>query len=72
MTEQNNEMRQWVRGLFHNGDQPVTIEPQQAPRPITGPLIPGQADAPDMTQRHTPAQKYVNRLLNAGTIREYL
>ncbi|WP_271396003.1 hypothetical protein [Neomicrococcus lactis] len=44
--------------------EPITAEPQ------TGPVIPRQEVHPELAPQHTEHERAVNKLFNAGTIRE--
>lgn len=72
----DDELREYARRVFAHGRgeeiaPDVTPEPKAATDP-RGPVIPGQASQPDMRERRSPVQKWINNLLNAGTAREYL
>lgn len=84
MTDQQDEMREFTRGLFNraaDNEKPFAgerIHGQQdtfkptPPEPVAGPVIPGQEKSATFNQKPTAEQRAVNRLFNAGTVREYL
>lgn len=84
MTDQQDAMREFTRNLFNRAsEEPLPFagerthgqlthpEPTQQ-QPVAGPIIPGQEKSATFNQKPTAEQRAVNRLFNAGTIREYL
>lgn len=69
----NPQTRQWVRTLLNGQDADTgTPEPPTPAGPITGPVIPGQEQRPNLSQGPTTEQRFVNQMFSGGTAREYL